>query len=303
MNYFSFYMIPVTRSGKTKSSSKTHVEQAAQYGQHDSQGKDHREINIFELHACDSALGLEEACIGQRVETKRGQNGGSVEHRGIRHGSCLLQNRSGENKAGGGRACDTGDEVGGNKSDHERAALIGEDAVNCSGITRAVLDDRTEADDSCSIDEGSHTHRYRVADCLAVGIPVAGEVLKLQNNNCKNAAEKRKLNLDLEDIQDKYRNEHGDNREDPVRTLLGIIIVGLLFFKSAGAVRREVALASRGKTLLIPLDVKHTDNDENDGNEQAEETAGTDIGAKVAGTKNVIGDRNPGNSQTEVQAE
>ena len=138
-------MIPVTRSGKTKKQQQDPCRAgSAVWSTRQSGQKDHREINIFELHACDSALGLEEACIGQRVETReRPERWFCVEHRGIRHGSCLLQNRSGENKAGGGRACDTGDEVGGNKSDHERAALIGEDAVNRSGITRAVLDDRT----------------------------------------------------------------------------------------------------------------------------------------------------------------
>ena len=88
-------MFPVTRSGNTESCCKTHVEQAAQDGQNDGQSEDNREVNILELHACDGALGLEEACVGQGVETKGGQNGGSVEHCGIGHGSGLLQNGSG----------------------------------------------------------------------------------------------------------------------------------------------------------------------------------------------------------------
>ena len=62
---FCFYMFPVTRSGNTESCCKTHVEQAAQDGQNDGQSEDNREVNILELHACDGALGLEEACVGQ----------------------------------------------------------------------------------------------------------------------------------------------------------------------------------------------------------------------------------------------
>ena len=108
---------------------------------------------------------------------------------------------------------------------------------------------------------------------------------------------------DLEDVQDKDGDKHGDNGENPVGPLLGFCVIGFRFFESAGAVSGEVALAGCGKTLLIPLDVEHTDNDEDDGDEQAEETAGADVGAEVAGAEDVIGDGNPRNSQTEVQAE
>ena len=54
-------MFQVTRSCKTEGCCKTHVEQAAQDGQHDGQSEDDREVDILELHSVwrKPALGRE----------------------------------------------------------------------------------------------------------------------------------------------------------------------------------------------------------------------------------------------------
>ena len=297
-----FYCICI-RLCKSEGYCQAHVEQAAQDGQNDGQSKDYGEVNILELYAGDGALGLEEACVGQRVEAEGSQNGGSVEYSSVGEGCGLLQNGSCKNETCGGGACDTCDEVGCDEGDHERAAFVGQDLSNGYLVARAVLNDCAEADDRSGVNKSGHAHGDGIGNSLAVVFPVAGEVLELENYDCENAAQESELNASLEDVEDEDGDEHGDDGEDPVGTLLCILVGIGGFFKCAGAVCGHVALACCCEALLIPLYVDHTDNDEYDGNEQAEETARADVGAEVACAENVVGDRYPGNCQTEVKAE
>ena len=126
---------------------------------------------------------------------------------------------------------------------------------------------------------------------------------ELQDDDGSDTAQQRELNADLEDVEHDDRDEHGDDGKDPVRALLGVLVEVVVLLERAGAVSGGVALAGSGQTLLIPLDVEHTDNDEHDGHEQAEQAARADIGAEVAGAQDVVGHGHPGDGQTEVEAE
>ena len=225
-----------------------------------------------------------------------------MESSGIGESGGLLENRSSQNQTGRGRTSDTGNQVGSNEGDHQGAALVGKNVLNSGGVSGAVLNDGAKAHDSGSIDDGGHAHVDGVGQNLAVDIPLAGQILELADDNSQNAAEQGGLNLDLEDVQNQNGDQHGDNGQEPVRTS-GVFIQFLLVLHRAGAIGRGIAQTLGGQAILIPLHVEDTDCQEHDVAEQSQQTAGADIGAEVAGAEDVIGNRDPRQSQAQIQAQ
>lgn len=82
---------------------------------------------------------------------------------------------------------------------------------------------------------------------LRLASQLRGRYLNWRTTTARTPQRSAELNLDLEDVQDKDGDKHGDNGENPVGTLLGFCLIGFLFFESAGAVSGEIALAGCGK--------------------------------------------------------